>query len=102
MPDFLEKAAAQVPALAVLSAIVWLFLKEMRACSDARERVEERYSAMLEKTTEAITRNTDILQDAHSTIRDLNSEIRRATVSFKLKKAAPGGEPGAATEREEG
>ena len=102
MPEFLEKAAAQGPALAVLSAIVWLFLKELRACSDARERVEERYSATLEKTPAAIPRTTDILQDAHTTIRDLNSEIRRATVSFKLKKAAPGGEPGAATEREEG
>jgi len=79
MPEFMEKVAAQVPALAVLAAIVWLFLKEMRACSEARERVEERYSATLEKTTEAITRNTDILNEAHRTIKDLNGSIRRAT-----------------------
>ena len=85
MDSILEKVAAQVPALAVLSVIVWLFLKEMRACSEARSRVEERYSDTVEKTVKAITRNTDILQEAHTTIRDLNDEIRRATVSFKLK-----------------
>ena len=81
MPEFMEKVAAQVPALAVLAAIVWLFLKEMRACSEARERVEERYSATLEKTTEAITRNTDILQEAHRTIKELNGEIRRTATN---------------------
>ena len=81
MPEFLEKVGAQVPALAVLSVIVWLFLKEMRACSEARERVEERYSATLEKTTEAITRNTDILSEAHTTIRELNAEIRRTATN---------------------
>lgn len=86
MDSILEKAATQVPALAVLSVIVWLFLKEMRACSEARERVEERYSETLEKTVEAITRNTDILSETHQSIRDLNEEIRRRTISFMLKE----------------
>ena len=52
--EFLTEAVVQVPALGMMVALVWMFLKEMRGCREMFKEVLENNTAALDRLSEEI------------------------------------------------
>ncbi len=77
MDTILTKAAEQVPNLAVLSFIVWMFLKHLKTQSDSLAEAARHSRSVIEENTKAAAANTGALNSMSTAIFHLTKEVKQ-------------------------
>lgn len=76
MEQLLTKAAEQVPNLAVLSFIVWMFLKHLKAVNSDSVEAAKHSRQVIEENTKAAAANTSAINGMSSAINELTKQAK--------------------------
>lgn len=75
MENFLSEVAKQVPSLAVLCFVVWIFIKHLDKRSETLMEMHKEHLYAREQAKEAIKENTAVLRENSLFINELRAVV---------------------------